>query len=265
MQAANAITSQKVEAQFARTDALATATISLSINHGRTWKQIATIGTTVGAAVPVIVNLRNEVSGAYETLVRVEMTADKATPAGIILTGLTINTITQVNAKALPKLNVGKNQVYLGAGDQSDTMALWPDLRGDFWKQDAYDSSNIASQPVHVPQKYTAVAYPAVLTQNAYLTYRFDAPTEIKRLVYGGRLHNFSAGSYIDFLHSFDGGGTWVKSYRLSDTSKPWDVIHYETVTDVPAGVKTVLIKYLIHNTSTATTRASGLVIVYRV
>ena len=37
VQAANAITSQTIQAQFARTDAAATATISVSVNHGTTW------------------------------------------------------------------------------------------------------------------------------------------------------------------------------------------------------------------------------------
>ena len=64
-------------------------------------------------------------------------------------------------------------------GDQSDTMVLWPDLRGDLWKKDVYASSNIASQGVSVPRQYTAVVYPAVLTQDAYLTYRIEAPTDI--------------------------------------------------------------------------------------
>ena len=92
------------------------------------------------------------------------------------------------------------------------------------------------------------------------LTYKMDAPNNITRLVYGARLYNSRAGSYIDFLHSFDNGATWVPSYRLSDTSKPFDVIHYETVANVPPGVRTVLFKYLIHNTSTAgASSASGL------
>jgi hypothetical protein len=138
-------------------------------------------------------------------------------------------------------------------------MVLWPDLRGDRWRTDVHASSNIASQPVDVPRKYTAVAYPAVLSQDAYLTYRMDAPTDITRIVYGGRLHNYSSGSYIDFLHSFDGGATWVRSYRLSDVSKPYDVIHYETVTGIPVGSRSVLLKFFIHNTNATVSRASGL------
>jgi hypothetical protein len=258
VQAANAITSQKIQAQFARSDALATATIAVSLNHGATWTQVADVGTAVGT-VPVAVNLRNQVSGAYETLIRIRMSVTSSAPSGVVLARLTIDTLTQVNTKALPRLNLGRNEIFVGQGERSDTMVLWPDLRGDLWKKDIYDSANIASQPVNVPRGYTAVVYPAALTQDAYLTYRMTAPTDITRLVYGGRLHNFRAGSYIDFLHSFDGGATWIRSYRLSSTSKPYDVIHYETVTGIPAGVKTVLFKFLIHNTNTTTMRASGL------
>jgi PKD repeat protein len=256
VQAANIITSQQIHAQFSRTNPLASANISVSLNHGLTWTAVGTVDA-VGAEVPFGVTLREEVSGAYETLVRIAMHPGSESPDGIALTDLRVDTITQVNAKSLPKLNVGRNEIFVGAGDQSDTMVLWPDLRGDFWKKDAYASSNIASRSV--PTTYTAVAYPAVLTQDAYLVYRMDAPADITRVVYGGRLHNFAPGSYIDFLHSLDNGATWTRSYRLSDTSKPYDVIHYETVTAIPFGVRTVLFKYLIHNTNTTAARAAGL------
>ena len=125
-------------------------------------------------------------------------------------------------------------------------------------RRTSYASQNIASQDVSIPRRYTAVVYPATLKQDAWLTYRFDAPADVKRVTYGGRLYNYTAGSYIDYLHSFDGGATWTRSYRLSTVNAPYDVIHYETV-DVPAGVRTVLFKYLIHSTSATVLRASGL------
>jgi hypothetical protein len=259
VQAGNAIASQKIDAQFSRPDPGATASIAVSINHGASWTEVGTIGAATGL-VPLTVNLRSEVSAAYETLVRVQMRRNGGGPAdGVVLTGLSITTLTQVNVHGLPKLNIGRNEIFLGLGESSDTMVLWPELRGDLWRTDAYDSSNIASQGVGVPRKYTAAAYPAILTQDAHLTYRMDAPRDITRLVYGGRLHNYRAGSYIDFLHSFDGGQSWIRSYRLSDVGKPYDVLHYETVTDIPPGTRTVLFKYLIHNTNGDSSRASGL------
>lgn len=258
VQAANAIASQTIRAQFSKSIAAATATFAVSLNHGATWTDVGGLGAEVGNGIAVSIPLRDQVNGAYETVIRIRM-SDSGTAGGVILTALTIDTITQVNARALPRLNVGRNEIYVGLGNQTDTMALWPDLRGDLWKRDVYDFSNIASQFISVPRKFTAVAYPAVLSQDAHLTYRMDAPGDITHLVYGGRLHNYRAGSYIDFLHSFDGGATWIRSYRLSDVSAPWDVLHYETVTAIPAGVRTVLFKFLIHNTETVTSRASGL------
>jgi hypothetical protein len=259
VQAANAITSQRIRAEFDRVNAAANATIAVSLNHGHTWTQVAAIGPEIGAAVPLVANLRDEVSSAYETLVRVQMHVPSGSPDGIRLTALGIDTITQVNTKALPTLTIGRNEIVLARGDQSDTMTLWPELRGGFWQNDAYDARNIASQDVTVPLKYTAVVRPAVLTEDAYLTYRMDAPTDITRAVYGGRLHNFKAGSYIEFQHSFDQGATWIPSYRLTEVTAPYDDIHYETISDVPAGVRTILFKYVIHNTNSTAFRASGL------
>ena len=111
------MTSQKIQAQFARTSALGSASVSLSLNHGVTWQAIGDAGTTVGAIVPLAINLRDQVNGAYETLIRIEMTPDPGSPGSVALTGLTITTLTQVNAKALPRLNIGRNQVYIGEGD----------------------------------------------------------------------------------------------------------------------------------------------------
>ena len=74
-----------------------------------------------------------------------------------------------------------------------------------------------------------------------------NSPTDLTSVTYGGRFYNRAPGAHIDMLHSFDGGTTWIKNYSLTDTAPPWDVIHYETVTDIPEGTKTVLFKYSIN------------------
>ena len=161
------------------------------------------------------------------------MVTTAAVPDGISLTGLAIDTITQVNAKALPQLNIGRNEIYVGAGDPSDTMVLWPDLRGTLWQKDVYDSRT-SRRRVSVPRTYRAVVYPLVLTPDAYLTYRLQAPTDITRLVYGGRLHNYEPGrtsiSSTPSTTARRGRG----ATGFTDVSKPYDVIHYETVTAFP-------------------------------
>ena len=91
-------------------------------------------------------------------------------------------------------------------------MVLWPDLRGDFWTQDVYavDATSRRS-PCRCRGSSPRSPIPPCSSQDAHLTYRMDAPADITRVVYGGRLHNFRPGSYIDFLHSFDGGATWIR------------------------------------------------------
>ena len=259
VQSANVVTSQSITATFSKSDPQADALISVSRNHGRRWQFVGQLGSMMGGAIPLRVPLRDEVNGAYEVLIRIEMTSPGASSAGVVLRALTVETITQVNAKALPVLHVGHNEITIGEGDQTDTMVLWPELRGDRWQDDVYDFQNIASQPATLPQIWTAVVYPAQVGQDAYLTYRMDAPNDITRVVYGGRLQNYFAGSYIDYLHSFDGGATWTRSYRFDSIASPWDVIHYETITDVPPGTRTALFKFVFHSTGSDGGRASGL------
>ena len=259
VQAGNVITSQRIQATFEKSDPRPDAEISISRNHGRRWQTVAQLGSATGGAIALDIPLRDQVGGAYEVLIRIQMTAPEGASGTAILRALTVETITQVNAKALPTLTLGRNEIYVGEGDQTDTMVLWPELRGDRWQDDAYDFQNIASQPVTLPQIWTAVVSPADVNQDAYLTYRMDAPNDITRMVYGGRLQNYFDGSYIDYLHSFDGGATWIRSYHFDDVAAPWDVIHYETVTDVPPGTRTVLFKFVFHSTGNEGGRASGL------
>ena len=256
VQGANAIASQQIVAQFTVTNPNATAAIALSRNHGLTWTDVGSVAQQTGT-VPLTVNLRNEVNGLYETLVRVRLNAGAGGSAdSIVLTDIAITTITGLNVHGLPKLNLGRNEIFVGLGDQTDTMRLWPDLRSASWQQDAFASSNIAARTVGSIDR--PIAYPSVFTQDAHLTYKMDAPRDFTRVAYGGRLYNRAAGSYIAFLHSFDNGATWTEAYRYNGTSKPYDVIHYETVA-VPVGVRSVRFKFLIHNTGTSTTTASGL------
>ena len=246
--AANTMASQQIRAVFSRTDAQASAALSISLNHGQTWREVSRLGTATGSGIPLNANLRDEVSGQTEALVRVQMTTASTSSDALVLQSLRIDSITQLNAKALPKLNIGKNRIHIGAGDQSGTMSLWPDLRGDLWRQDAYASDNVGSQAVTLPSPWEGAVFPADVSREASLTYRMEAPANLTRLVYGGRLHNRGSGAHIEYWHSFDGGQTWILSYRLTDTSMPWDVIHYETVTDVPPGTRSVLFKYTMHS-----------------
>ena len=36
-----------------------------------------------------------------------------------------------LNSKTQPRLNLGRNTVYVGAGAQTESIVFWPDLQGD--------------------------------------------------------------------------------------------------------------------------------------
>src|SRR5258706_9697491 len=84
----------------------------------------------------------------------------------------------------------------------------------------------------------------------AYVIFKIDAPTDITRITYGGRLYNRAPRSRIDFLHSFDQCKRWTRSYSLTNTAEPWDVIHYETVESIPASTRSVLFKYQLESSA---------------
>lgn len=203
-------------------------TLAVSTSNGRDWKDVWT------GDARAEVRLTDEVNGAYEVLVR-------ATPPA----KLEFETTTMLNSKTQPQLLLGRNSVYVGAGDQTESIVVWPDLQGNRYKPLIVEERNLATQPKH--PGYMGVLHAAKPHEEASIVFRVDAPRDIVRLTYGGRLYNRAPGSHIDFLHSFDGGATWVQSYSLTNTAPPWDVIHYETISNVPEGAKSVLFKYALN------------------
>ncbi|MBI4600762.1 MAG: PQQ-binding-like beta-propeller repeat protein [Planctomycetes bacterium] len=103
---------------------------------------------------------------------------------------------------------------------------------------------NIAARPEH--PEYMGVLHAAKGGAPAHVTFRIDCPRDVRAVEYGGRFYNRAPGSRIDLLHSFDGGKTWTRSWSLTRTEPPWDVIRYETVREVPAGTRSVLFRYAL-------------------
>ena len=245
VQAANVISSQSIRASFTRAGREDAASIAVSTDNGLHWKDIWQAGATGETAAEA--DLVNEVNGAYETLLRISLLA-KQSPADACLRSLEIQTTTMLNAKTQPRLNLGRNTVYIGAGDPTEAIVLWPELQGTNYKKEVVEERNITSTPKH--SGYQGAVYPAAAGQDAWLVYRLDAPADITRVNYGGRFYNRAPRSHVDLLYSLDAGQTWTKSWSLRRTSPPWDVIHYESV-EIPRGHRSVWLKYLM-NTSQA-------------
>jgi hypothetical protein len=184
-----------------------------------------------------------EVSGSYEPLVRVTLLGRNAS-GDAVLKSIAFETVTMLNSKTQPRLRLGKNTVYVGAGEQTDSIVFWPELQGDRYKAFVAEEKNMAAAPRN--PGYLGVLYPQKAKEEAYVVFRMDAPGDLTKVNYGGRFYHRGAGTF-GLFHSFDGGKAWTKTWSLQggEEKKPWDVIHYETV-EAPAGTRSVLFKYTI-------------------
>jgi len=240
VEGANVITSLKIHAQIARKNTADRVAIAISTDNGLNWKEVYT-ASELGEQQEDL-KLISEVNSAYDVLVKVSLLGQKAA-TDAALHSIRFETITQVNAKTLPKLRLGKNTISIGTGAPSQSVVLWPDLQGNAWKSLVVDSKNVATATNH--PGYHAVMFAEKPNEDAYIVFKFDVPMDLTGLTYGGRFCNRSSKSHIDMLHSVDGGKSWVTTYSLTDTTRPWDVIHYEKAQSIPKGVCSVLVKYL--------------------
>jgi hypothetical protein len=238
VEGANVITSLNINARVVRSSEADLASIAVSSTNGLEWQEVWRADQA--GEVPVEVSLVEPVNGAYEVLVKVSLMGTAAASDSRLLS-IAFEAVTQLNTKTLPALRLGKNTVCVAAGDPTESIVLWPDLSQPSYKTYVLEENNVA-QPEQ--RSYLASLCADVGGEDAYVVFRLDAPRDITSVTYGGRFYNRGAEAQIDQLHSFDGGKTWNCSYSLTDTTSPWDVIHYEKIENVPAGTRRVLFKY---------------------
>lgn len=238
VQAANVITSEMIDATF-NLGGDSNASISISTTNGLKWTEVWKSDKTGDVAANA--DLIKDVNGSYEVLVKVSLRNAAR------LKSISIKTVTMINSKTQPRLNVGKNTVYVGAGEQTESIVFWPDLREQNYKDLVVDEQNIKTDTVAGYETWHGAMYQAEGKKEGYITFKIETPTDMTRLTYGGRLYNRGYDSHIDLLHSFDGGKTWITSYSLTNKEAPWDTIHYSTVDKIPVGTRSVLVKYSLN------------------
>jgi len=252
VEGANVITALVIQAAFARKSDADLNAIAVSTTNGLTWKEVWKNDKT--GETKDTIELLEPANGSYEVLVKVSLMG-KAAASDAQLKSIAFDTTTMLNSKTQPKLLLGKNTVYVGVGDPTQSIVFWPDLQGNAYKPFVVDEKNVATKKEH--PGYMGVVYAAKPNEEAYLVFKMDAPADITRVTYGGRFYNRAPRSHVDLLHSFDGGKTWKQTCTLTETKPPWDVIHYETVDSVPAGTRSVLLKYLWNSSAAGTDACS--------
>jgi len=83
------------------------------------------------------------VNGSYEVLVKVSLAGSAC------LRAIEFETTTMLNSKTQPRLLLGANTVHVGAGDQTESIVFWPDLRGKNYKPYVVEQKNITSKAEH--------------------------------------------------------------------------------------------------------------------
>jgi hypothetical protein len=240
VEGSNVITSFKLRALASVATADDSVTVALSTDNGMHWKQIwktSKPGDNVADFQTV-----DDVNGVYDFLVKVTLAA-KQKPQDAQLKFIGFNAWTQINSKTQPKLNLGANTVYVGVGEQTNSIVLDPELQNGAYKPLAVGEENIKVAGNHWGM------FPVLSAQDqkqpADVVFKVDAPTDITSFTFGGR---FALGekAHIDLFHSFDGGKTWKKSDTVSDGRVRADVIRYQRITDVPPNVRSVQFKYVM-------------------
>jgi hypothetical protein len=238
---ANVITALKIQGKVLARSGNDRVHVAISTVNGLAWKEVWQSSSQ--GEQDLNLSLVGEVNGAYEVLVKVRLAA-AAGAEDVALKAIRFETTTMLNSKTQPKLAIGRNTIHVGAGDQSESIVFWPELQGTNYKSHVVEEQNIATAKRH--PGYMGTLYAAKAKAPAYIVFRVDAPRDITRFTYGGRLYNRAPRSRIELLHSWDEGKTWTRSYTLTNTAPPWDVIRYETVSGIPAGTRSVLFKYLL-------------------
>ncbi len=252
IQGANVITAVSIRTLLFTATKNDLNSISVSTTNGMTWKTIWSNEETGETTADI--ELVDEVNGAYEVLVCVTLRSTcKIEDA--CLKSIEFTTTTMLNGKIQTKLLLGRNTIYVGAGDQTDSIVIWPDLQRDNYKPYVVEEQNITSKPRH--PGYQGVMHAQKADEDAYVVFRIDTREDIERIIYGGRFYNRAPKSRIEMLHSFDNGDTWHGTWSLTSTEPPWDTIHYETVGEIPEHTRSVLFKYLLNSSQAGTNACS--------
>ena len=143
---------------------------------------------------------------------------------------ISFDTITEINAHTQPQLNLGKNTVYVGNGEQTESIVFWPELRQRRIQSLCRRRTNIATAGGREPAndaegkaKFRATPATSSRTRPAK---KATSPSKSTPPPTSPRSPTAAActtatKSHIDFLHSFDGGKTWKRTLLLHRYQSP--------------------------------------------
>lgn len=220
--AANVVTSARMSLRATG------ASVSVSRDAGANWQKV---DLNSGQA-----ECLEQVAGVTEYLVRVDLDGPQAALSSIL-----IETVTQLNRPALPRLSRGPNRVQVRLGRQVETIQFQPSVVAGNHKKTAH-----AQEGIDVESEvgfYKPTLRPAEKGTPCHVTWKIETPTPITDLVYGGTVCVKTPRDRVALLHSWD-DRTYVRDYQKTDGAAPYDLMVNAAVTSVPAGARTVYLRY---------------------
>jgi hypothetical protein len=221
--AANVVTSAKLALRASA------ATVSVSRSAGITWERVA---LDAGGGAKLI----GPVAGVTEYLLKVDLPN-----AGAVLGSFEVETITQLNRPALPRLTRGPNRVQVRLGQQVETIQFQPSVVVGNHQRTVH-----AEQRIDVNQDlgfYKPTLRPAEKGVPCFATWKIETPTPITDLVYGGTVCVKSPRDRVTLLHSWD-DREYHRDYQKTNDATPFDLMVNVPVASVPSGTRTAFFRY---------------------
>lgn len=233
--AANVVTSAKLHLKASRNTKEDRVTVEISTTAGIRYAPVWAFQAT-GIAREFEIDLKPLVAGATEYLVRVNLSG-----AGAGLESLAIETVTQINRAALPKLTRGINGVQLTLGPQVETIQFQPSLvEGNHRATISGEASIDIEKEIGY---YKPILRPAADGIPGHVTWKIETPTPITMLDYGATVCVKSARDRVTMLHSWD-GKNFAADFEKRDASSPWDLVVNRAVDEVPPGTRNAFFRY---------------------
>jgi len=225
--------------------------VYLSADCGNTW-QLRHTRNTAGTE-QVSLPLAQSVNSKFECLVRFDMqAAGQATGARI--SGLSFQVIQQNSPFPLPALKLGDNAVRVAAGEQLDRLTIIPPLDDPKYRNYIIQEQNIVTAREGGQSSWVTGICARTAGQQSFLVFRVDTPGDMQRLRCGGQFADDNTNNKM--YYSFNGADwiempwTYSQAVRNTQNSDRTGVADYETLNPLPAGTRTVWIKFWFYRGS---------------
>lgn len=223
--AANVVTSVGIQVQ-----AEGSLLLRVSTDGGTSW-QLLQAAAPLGVAPQ---GVRTELpAGRLQYLLRADLAP------GAVLRKLRIETITQVNPRALPRLRQGSNTIVAVSDEHLETIVLQPrltaiELPGEVLRAQGWQ---IIENPSHREPTLRA-------TGKAELVLRAVAPRRIRRIRAACTALMTGPAAELSLALSYDGGRDWLQIGRYGAAAAPYDRRLQAEAGNIPGGCREVLIRY---------------------